>query len=143
MWPVWTVPLLKSAGPIGSGASVEYACDEKVPEGFFAAFDELETIYIKSGVTSIGEWAFAGCKNLKRVHIPYSVTEIGMEAFWLCGAITSAGATGSGCDVELGGITKLPDSIFSGCDNLEKVYLPDTVKEIGDYCFDKTAITTF
>ena len=132
-----------TAGPYGGNYNIEYKWDRRIPDEAFKQNNSVHEITIGSGITSIGEKAFYGCSNLEKVHIPYSVTEIGTEAFANCRAITSAGATGSGCDVELGEITKLPNRIFEKCNNLEKVYLPGTVKEIGDYCFDKTTITTF
>lgn len=53
----------------------------------FAGCDNLKTVMIGSGVTSIGENAFQGC-NLEIVTIPASVTTIGSYAFKGCGYLT-------------------------------------------------------
>ncbi len=46
--------------------------------------DEIKSVVIKEGVTSIGEYAFYYCDNLVSVTIPNSVTSIGSCAFWNC-----------------------------------------------------------
>lgn len=51
--------------------------------------DDIRTIKIADGVTSIGEFAFAECYNLSSVSIPSSLTTIGAYAFHLCLSITS------------------------------------------------------
>ena len=44
--------------------------------------EDISTVEIETGVTTIGEWAFSYCSNLKSVTIPDSVTTIGEGAFY-------------------------------------------------------------
>lgn len=63
------------------------AVDAVVPEGVkaisgtFAFGDNLRSITIANGVTTIGPGAFVGCKRLQAVFIPEGVTEIHEAAF--------------------------------------------------------------
>ncbi len=43
--------------------------------------EDLETVYIADGVSSIGTYAFWFCSNLKAIYIPKSVTKIKCSAF--------------------------------------------------------------
>lgn len=49
----------------------------------------IETVIIKSGVTSIGDYAFYNCISLTSVTIPDSVTSIGDSAFSGCTSLIS------------------------------------------------------
>ena len=51
--------------------------------------NNLKSVIIESGVTSIGNDLFAVCKNLTSVTIPNSVTKIGFFAFDGCESLTS------------------------------------------------------
>ena len=51
--------------------------------------DEIKSVTIKDGVTSIGEWAFDGCTGLTSITIPNSVTSIGDGTFYGCTGLTS------------------------------------------------------
>lgn len=58
--------------------------------------DEIKTVEITDGVTSIGEYAFTYCKSLEYVAIPDSVTSILNKAFYGCSNLTTIyGYTGS------------------------------------------------
>lgn len=63
------------------------AVDAVIPEGVkaisgtFAFGDNLRSITVANGVTTIGPGAFVGCKRLQAVFIPESVTEIHEAAF--------------------------------------------------------------
>ncbi len=50
--------------------------------------DQIETVSIGNGVTSIGKKAFASCTNLTSVSVPESVKSIGANAFEGCGSFT-------------------------------------------------------
>lgn len=63
------------------------AVDAVVPEGVkaiggtFAFGDNIRSITVANGVTTIGPGAFVGCKRLQAVFIPESVTDIHEAAF--------------------------------------------------------------
>lgn len=108
---------LTSAGPIGSGSSIEFGWTETIPVG-----------------------AFSYCMSLTHVTIPASVTNIGGVVFNGCDGLTSAGPIGSGSDIEFGWTEEIPDHAFQGS-ALTEIIFPDGVKTIGDYAFDLTELT--
>lgn len=99
----------------------------------------LESVTLPDGLKSIGYGAFGSAVVLKKAIIPESVTEIGLGAF---GTLKTAGPIGSGCELEFGWTTSIPDNAFggSGADNdqyssFTSITLPDTITSIGDNAF--------
>lgn len=54
----------------------------------FYMMDQVTSIRIEEGVSSIGEYAFNGCVNLTSINIPISVNSIGVGAFTDCSMLT-------------------------------------------------------
>ena len=127
----------------------------------------LQEIVFPANLKTIGKWAFYNVP-LKRVDIPASVTSIGERAFYDClslaefkvdaantayksvdGALFSkdgtemisygAGHTASSYTVP-DGVKKLHPSTFSYTEALEKVLLPDSLEEIGNWAFGHTGV---
>lgn len=74
---------LDEAGNIlisGEGAMYNYALKASP----FYMMDQIVSIRIADGVSSIGDYAFNGCSNLARIDIPVSVNKIGTGAFTDC-----------------------------------------------------------
>lgn len=102
----------------------------------------LENIENTEKITSIGTWAFANTSALAiSISFP-SLTSLGSKSFHNSG-ITSVN--------DLGTITSIPDGnysggtnqgIFSSCDNLTKVVLPETLTSIGSYAFYQSSNIT-
>ena len=67
-------------------------------------------------VTSIKKHAFFKCEDLVSIIIPTSMKSIVYEAFYRCNNLTS---------VTIGGVTDIDSNAFSGCDQIEKVFVPD------------------
>ncbi|MBR4949717.1 MAG: leucine-rich repeat protein [Clostridia bacterium] len=89
--------------------------------------DDITEVYIKDGVTSIGDSAFQTCYKLKYAYIAGSVKKIGKGAFASCGHLT---------DIELcEGITSIGDHAFSYCMGLTTITLPNSMKSIGEEAF--------
>jgi len=91
-------------------------------------------VNIPYGVTEIGECAFESRINLTGIFIPDSVTEIGGGAFYGCENLTSVRLSEN--------ITKLTNykssyamGFFKNCISLERITIPESVTEIGDYTF--------
>lgn len=134
----------------------------KIDDALFENCSSLENVTISADTESIGNYAFSGCVALKEMTIPESVSEIGDCAFYGCDAITAfavsddnesytaqdgvlfdkditelvaypTGATAKEyavCD----GVEKICNYAFFGS-ALEKITIPESVSEIGDYAF--------
>ncbi len=66
----------------GTGAMTDYASSSERPWDSYV--EEIETVIIEDGVTSIGDKAFRGCIGLTTVTIGSGVTYIGTDAFYFC-----------------------------------------------------------
>ena len=89
--------------------------------------NQIRSVFMANGVTSIGNFAFYECISLTSMTIPDSVTCIGNCAFNDCSSLASV---------------TIPDSVasigvyaFCGCTSLKSVTIPDSVTSIGDYAF--------
>ena len=81
--------MVVSAGPIGTGADIEFGWTSSIPSYAFAGMDSLDSVVIPNGVSSIDSYAFQGCTALESVTVPESVTGIGTYAFNGCTALAS------------------------------------------------------
>ena len=69
--------------------------------------NEIKSVVISKGITSIGDYAFSGCTGLTSVSIPSSVTSIGSSAFSYCYSLTSVSIPSS--------VTSISNYAFSNC----------------------------
>ena len=124
----------------------------------------VKTVEIRSGVTSIGSYAFWNCSSLTSVTIPDSVTSIGYGAFYACSSLTSVyiDDLSAWCNISFvvgtsnplyyaknlylkgelltdciipDGVTCIGDYTFCGCSSLTSVTIPNSVTSIGDWAF--------
>ena len=117
----------------------------------FNARDDIKSVVIKAGVTSIGEYAFAqsaltsitipnsvtkigdfafsSCTNLKSVTIPSKVTSIGVSTFSHCASLTSVTIPNS--------VTSIGEYAFINCSNLSRISIPSSVTNIGSEAFQE------
>lgn len=115
--------------------------------GAFEECTSLEQVVIAEGVTYIDDYAFSRCTNLQYVEIPESVTDIGRDAFegtpWrethgdvlICNGIVVDAAEDL-IEYQIpDGVTKIGDSAFEDCVQLERIYMPSSVTEIGRDAF--------
>lgn len=121
----------------------------------FAYRKNLSEIAIPSSVTAIGSYAFANCENLKTIEVSESVKSIQSCVFKSCVSLTKAtwrtlvsvpDSAFEGCsaltDVKLSSVTKIGERAFSGCIGLKEIILPQSLTEIGEYAFNKTALAS-
>ena len=122
--------------------------------------NNIHSIIIDSGVTSIGSGAFADCGSLTSVTIPNSVTSIGNFSatggcvFSRCTSLTSitipnsvtgiAYYTFENCtgltSIEIpNSVTIIGEGAFSGCTSLTSITIPNSVTRIESGAFNGTA----
>ena len=89
--------------------------------------DNIKSVIIEDGITSIGDDAFYKCKNLTFVSIPGSVTSIGDGAFSYCIGLSGINIPDS--------VVSIGVSVFYGCSSLSCIELPNSVSEIGNSAF--------
>jgi len=70
----------------GSGAMQDFWGGNQMP--WYSIKDNITSIVINNGVTTIGVSPFEGHSNLKTVTIPSSIQELGYAAFRYCSALT-------------------------------------------------------
>ena len=102
----------------------------------FENCESLTEIYIPSTVQYIGDWCFQNCNSLEKVTIATGVEKkIYDRAFANCESLT---------DIDLGNsVTEISREAFRGCSALEELYIPYSVKSIGEYVFaDDTSLAS-
>ena len=98
------------------------------------SFDNLRTVKVNEGVTSIGERAFYECTSLTSIELPSTLTSVGASAFYGCTSLTS---------VELpSALTSIGEWAFYECTSLTSINLPSTLTSIGKYAFNGSGLTT-
>ncbi|MDO4651008.1 MAG: leucine-rich repeat domain-containing protein, partial [Eubacteriales bacterium] len=112
--------------------------------------EEILTVIIDEGITSIGDCSFYNCKKLTKVIIPNSVTEIKYYAFYSCKSLTDVNISDyvtsigedaftlciSLADLTIGSsVTTIGPNAFYKCNSLTDVTIPDSVTSIGRYAF--------
>ena len=84
--------------------------------------ENIKSITIPDGVTSIGDSAFSWCRSLTDITIPDSVTSIGCEAFYNCSSLTNITIPD--------GVTSIEYGTFYDCSSLTNITIPDSVTSI-------------
>jgi len=108
----------------GTGAMMNFS-DTSRPWHYYK--DNIVSVAIQGGVTSVGAYAFDNCANLASVTIGNNVTSIGRGAFRGCGGLASAIIGGS--------VISIGDSAFSACGNLTSITIPNSATSIGAHAF--------
>ena len=108
----------------GTGDMTDYRDSHLAPWAEQA--EDITSVQLPSGLTSIGNLAFYGCENLKSISIPASVTDIGSYAFAECTSLRSVGMSGA---------TVIGSSAFQQCESLSSISLPSSLAMIGTQAF--------
>ena len=110
---------------LGSGPMVDYPTSINRP--WYQYREEIQSVVIENGITSIGDSAFCECGSLTSVTIPNSVTSIGDVAFYECGSLTRVTIPDS--------VTSIGETAFWKCTALTSVTIPNRVATIGGRAF--------
>ena len=116
--------------------------------------DEIKSVTVDSGITSIGDYAFAYCYNLENAHIAQGVTDIGKSAFenssviniHLPESVVSIGGNAFLYNNRLSyiylpsNLKSIGNNAFEGCRELRSIALPQKLESIGDYAFSDSGL---
>ena len=131
---------------------------ETIPYQMMSNSDFLEKVILPEGIKEIGKMAFSNTRELNTINLPESLTTLGDMAFYnafgdgklvIPQNVTTIGnnalySTGLKEIDFLNKMDVIPDQMMYENRNLEKVVLPDGLKEIGvnafEYCKKLTTI---
>ncbi len=132
----------------GTGDMKEYRVPVKFP--WCNSKDDITSVVIDDGVTSIADYAFNGYTNITSLTIGNSIESIGVSSFFGCaglkslvipdsviyiGASAFGGCSGLECLSLSGSVTTIDALAFNGCNSLKTLVIPDGVAEIGKFAF--------
>ena len=112
---------------IVEGGAWQYTNNDIIGFEMFSYCNNLTSIVLPNGVTSIVYDAFVGCYNLTSITIPDGVTSIGGGVFRNCMSLTSITIPD--------GVTSIERGVFNGCESLTSITIPDGVTSIGYEAF--------
>ena len=87
----------------------------------------LESVEVKHGVTTIGNWVFNACFKITNVALPNTITSIGNYAFSSCTKLPKIKIPY--------GVMTIGERAFSGCKSITQLTIPDSVTFIDEYAF--------
>ena len=111
----------------GSGAMEDYQTSSSRPWNNFR--DQITSVVISPGITSIGNCAFTLFSKLIHVDIADSVISIGDRAFSYCSSLTDIKIPQS--------VTYIGGVVFRECTNLSSITLSNNITSIGPFAFEK------
>lgn len=138
----------------GSGDMASYYYSGDIPWNKLGITNDIKSIIVGEGITSIGSYAFYYCKNAVSVSIPSTVTKIGTYSFYSTGiteitipeSVTEISKNAFSYSDKLvkvtlpSSLTKLADSVFIGCSSLTTVNIPKNLTSVGSFALSGTAI---
>ena len=93
----------------------------------FSSQNQLTSVSLPEGITSVGQSAFSNCGALTSVSLPSTVMDIGLAAFNLCLKLT---------DIQLPqGLTVIPYISFEGCKMPDRLIIPEGIVTIESGAF--------
>ena len=96
--------------------------------------NEMTTVVIESGATTVGQYAFYQCTALTSIDIPTGVTTIEYNAFDSCTGLISINLPNT--------LTSIYNSAFKNCTALTSITIPANVNYIKSSAFDNCSALT-
>ncbi len=94
---------------------------------WYSLKENVKSVIIENGITSIGYRGFYYFDNMTRIEIPDSVTTIGGQAFDCCNRLTSVNIPE--------GVTTIKNAAFRNCYRMTEIIIADSVTTIEPYAF--------
>lgn len=110
----------------GSGAMEDFPFGSYQP--WYSFHDQITSVVVSPGVTSIGQCAFSRFAKLTHVDIADSVISIGWDAFYYCSSLTNITTPQS--------VTYIGPLAFFHCTNLSSITLSNNITSIGSSAFE-------
>ena len=111
----------------GTGAMAKYSWNVNAP--WYDYRDNIKTVSISNGVSSIGDHAFRYCGKIESITMPESIGSIGANAFRQCTSLTSLVIPSS--------VESIGANAIRGCTNLANITLPSGLTSVGDYALEE------
>ena len=108
----------------GTGRTYEY-----YDSYYFANKNNILSVIVEEGITSIEAWLFRRCASIKSVKLSNTITYIGVAAFAECTGITNI--------VIPQRVTMIDTGSIAMCENLTSVIIGNGVKHIYSAAFDE------
>ena len=136
----------------GEGSIADYKQASDTP--WYGNKDNIKSINIGDGVTSIGNYAFANCENLTSINLN-GVTSIGAFAFTGCttlptvnlNSVTVGESAFSSCGLQYvsisGSMKRIEAGTFAKCQSLNHVNFPSDLEYIGNGAFYNCGFRSF
>ena len=108
----------------GTGAMAMWEAEE---HPWLELRDQIRSVVIQTGVTTVGSYAFSDCNNLETVEFPNTLTTIGEGAFM----------NSNLRDVVIpDSVRTIESNAFAGCGLMYKLSLGSGLTTIGDFAFE-------
>lgn len=124
----------------GTGAMYDFCFSEDTasrPHAPWVSYkNDITTVIIKDGVTSIGDAAFRNYANLTNITIPDSVTSVGIYALEYCVSLSS--------DIVFGeDVVNIDWGALGGCENVTNIMFKGNAPTFWDWCFYGITATAY
>ena len=88
----------------------------------------LNSIYMGTGIESVGDYAFKGCTSLSKVDVGPAVEPLGNYSFEGCSSLKT---------IDLANTVEIKSHAFSGCNSLSLIRIPSTTTNIENAVFEQ------
>lgn len=95
----------------------------------------VKNVTLSGNLKAVYGACFWGCYNLEKVIVENDEIEYSYSCFANCYNLKTAGPIGSGCDIEFCWTAEIPDYVFSSCNTLTEIIIPDSITTLGMHSF--------